>query len=180
MVGELRDHSTAKMAVEASMTGHLVLTSVHTNGALDAVMRLSDLGVERYAIANGLIGVIHQRLVRRNCVACAKPFEFPQPIVEQFYKVGAFLPNEKPVLQRGEGCAICNGTGFKGRIALYELLTVNDAVRDAISGGASMPELKKIASNGAMVELARYSGMMVGMGLTVPGEVLHLLQRVGS
>jgi type II secretory ATPase GspE/PulE/Tfp pilus assembly ATPase PilB-like protein len=177
MVGEMRDHSTAKMAVEASMTGHLVLTSVHTNGAIDAVLRLADLGVERYAIANGLIGVVHQRLVRRICPQCAKPFDYPQPIVDQFYKVGALLPGEKPVFQRGEGCAACGGTGFKGRISLCELLTVTDAVRDAIAGGALMPELKKVSS-GAMIELARYAGMIVGMGLTVPGEVLHLLNRV--
>jgi type II secretory ATPase GspE/PulE/Tfp pilus assembly ATPase PilB-like protein len=178
MVGELRDHDTARTAVEASMTGHLVLTSVHTNGALDAVMRLADLGVERYAIANGLIGVLHQRLVRRNCPACTKPYEFPPPIVEQFYKVGALLPNDKPVLQRGEGCEKCGGTGLKGRIGLYELLVITDAVRDAIASGAGMPELKK-ASHGAIIELARYAGMVCGMGLTVPGEVLHMLQRVG-
>ncbi len=179
MVGELRDHDTARTAVEASMTGHLVLTSVHTNGALDAVMRLADLGVERYAIANGLIGVLHQRLVRRACPHCSEPFEYPEPIVEQFFKVGALLPQEKPVFKRGKGCPQCAMTGFKGRIGLYELLVVTDAVRDAIASGADMPALRA-ASAGAMIDLARYAGVAVGMGLTVPGEVLHLLQKVGN
>jgi type II secretory ATPase GspE/PulE/Tfp pilus assembly ATPase PilB-like protein len=179
MVGELRDHDAARTAVEASMTGHLVLTSVHTNGALDAVMRLADMGVERYAIANGLIGVLHQRLVRRSCPACSEPFEYPEPIIEQFFKVGALLPTEKPVFRRSKGCPACSGTGFKGRMGLFELLVITDAVRDAIASGADMSGLRA-ASGGAMIDLARYAGVAVGMGLTVPGEVLHLLQKVGA
>jgi general secretion pathway protein E len=161
------------------MTGHLVLTSVHTNGALDAVMRLADMGVERYAIANGLIGVLHQRLVRRSCPACSEPFEYPEPIIEQFFKVGALLPTEKPVFRRSKGCPACSGTGFKGRMGLFELLVITDAVRDAIASGADMSGLRA-ASGGAMIDLARYAGVAVGMGLTVPGEVLHLLQKVGA
>ena len=180
MVGEMRDHEAARVAVEASMTGHLVLTSVHTNGALDAVMRLSDLGVERYAIANGLVGVLHQRLVKRICQGCSEPFEYPEPILEMLYKVGALLPNEKPVLKRGKGCATCQGTGFKGRVAIYEMLVADDAVRDAITSGADLAALRKVASKGAMLELSRYAGIAVGTGLTVPGEILHLLQRVGG
>ena len=180
LVGETRDRETARIAVEASMTGHLVLTSVHTNGALDAVLRLSDLGVERYAIANGLIGVLHQRLVRRICPACAEPFEYPDPVIEMLHKYGAFLPGERPTLQRGKGCPRCNGTGFRGRVGLYELLSVNESVRDAVASGADQAELRAAATSGnALIDLARYAGILVGSGMTVPGEVLHLLQRVG-
>jgi type IV pilus assembly protein PilB len=179
LVGETRDRETARIAVEASMTGHLVLTSVHTNGALDAVVRLADLGVERYAIANGLLGVLHQRLVRRCCASCTEPFDYPEPIVEMLYKVGAFLPGEKPVLQRGKGCQRCNGTGFRGRVGVYELLSVNETVRDAIASGADQAEIRTAAGGGALIDLARYAGILVGSGATVPGEVLHMLQRVG-
>lgn len=178
LVGETRDKETAHMAVEASLTGHLVLTSVHTNGALEAVARLWDLGVERYAIANGLLGVLHQRLVRRCCPACTEPFDYPEPIVELLHRSGAFLPTEKPVLQRGKGCLQCNNTGFKGRVGVYELLVATDAVRDAIATGADAATLKAAAQGGGMIDLARYAGILVGTGVTVPGEVLHMLQRI--
>ncbi len=179
MVGETRDLETARMAIEASMTGHLVFTSVHTNGALEAVVRLADLGIERYAIANGLVGVLHQRLVRRTCAGCAEPFEYPAQTVEMLYRVGAFMPGEKHALRRGRGCALCNNTGFKGRIALYELLVVSDPVRDAITNSTDLAVIRAAArSSGALIEMARYAGVLVAMGLTAPGEVLHLLQRV--
>ncbi len=180
MVGETRDHETARMAVEASTTGHMVLTSMHTNSALEAVYRLLDLGVERYAIANSLVGVLHQRLVRRLCPACTEPCEYPQPLVERLYRVGAFYAQEKPVLRRGVGCQRCRGTGFKGRVAVCELLVASDAVRTAFSAGADLSQLRLVARNGALVELPRYAGVLLGMGVTVPGEVLHLLQNVGA
>lgn len=180
MVGETRDRETAKMAVEAAMTGHLVLTSLHTNGALESVLRLADLQVEPYMIANTLLGVLHQRLVRRCCPSCTEPFEYPPPIVDRLFKVGAFLAHEKPVLSKGKGCGRCNGTGFKGRVAVIELLVVNDAVRTAIAAGAEIGRVREAAKAGALVELARYAGILVGTGLTVPGEVLHMLQAVGA
>lgn len=177
LVGETRDRETARMAVEASMTGHLVLTSVHTNSAIDAIGRLSDLGVERYAIANGLLGVLHQRLVRRCCSFCAEPFDYPEPIVELLYRAGAFLPNEKPTLMRGRGCVQCNNTGFKGRVGVYELLVATDPIRETIASGADASGLKA-ATGGGMIDLARYAGILVGTGVTVPGEVLHMVQRM--
>ena len=177
LVGETRNAETAKMALEAAMTGHLVLTSLHTNGAVESVLRLTELGAERYAVSNALLGVLHQRLVRRCCPSCTEPFEYPAPIVERLYKVGAFLPHERPTLSRGKGCARCNQTGFKGRVAVIELLLVNDAVRSAISAGSDVEALREVAmTSGAMVDLARYAGILVGTGVTVPGEVLHLLQ----
>jgi type II secretory ATPase GspE/PulE/Tfp pilus assembly ATPase PilB-like protein len=180
MVGETRDHETARMAVEASTTGHMVMTSMHTNSAMEAVYRLLDLGVERYAIANSLVGVLHQRLVRRLCPSCSEPCDYPQPLVERLYRVGAFYAQEQPVLRRGAGCQRCRGTGFKGRVAVCELLVASDAVRTAFSAGADLGQLRMVARNGALVELPRYAGVLLGMGVTVPGEVLHLLQSAGS
>jgi type IV pilus assembly protein PilB len=177
LVGETRNAETASMALEAAMTGHLVLTSLHTNGAVESVLRLTELGAERYEVSNALLGVLHQRLVRRCCPSCTEAFEYPAPIVERLYKVGAFLPHERPTLARGRGCARCNNSGFKGRVALIEILVVNDAVRVAISAGSDMKTLRDTArASGATVELARYAGILLASGATVPGEVLHLLQ----
>jgi type II secretory ATPase GspE/PulE/Tfp pilus assembly ATPase PilB-like protein len=180
MVGETRDRETAKMAVEASTTGHTVLTSMHTNSALETMYRLLDLGVERYAIANSLLGVLHQRLARRLCPACSEPYEYPAPIVERLFRAGAFEPHEKPILRRAVGCARCGGTGYKGRVAVTELLVASDAVRTAFSAGADLSQLRPVARNGALFEMPRCAGAILGLGVTAPGEVLHLLQGVGS
>jgi type II secretory ATPase GspE/PulE/Tfp pilus assembly ATPase PilB-like protein len=180
MVGELRDQETARMAVEASTSGHLVLSSLHTNSALEAVFRLLDLGVERYAIANSLLGVLHQRLVRRLCPSCSEETEYPPAIVERLYRAGAFAQHETPRLRRGVGCARCSGTGYKGRVGVTELLVASDAVRTAFSAGADLSQLRPVARNGALFELARCAGALLALGATSPGEVLHLMQSVGS
>jgi type II secretory ATPase GspE/PulE/Tfp pilus assembly ATPase PilB-like protein len=180
MVGETRDRETARMAVEASTTGHLVLTSMHTNSALEAMYRLLDLGVERYAIANALVGVLHQRLVRKLCPNCSEACEYPGPIMERLYRAGAFSPTDRPTLRRGAGCQRCGGSGFKGRVGVTELLVASDAVRNAFSAGADASQLRPFAGNGALCELPRSAGALLAMGATAPGEVLHLLQHVGE
>lgn len=175
MVGETRDRETARMAVEASMTGHLVLTSMHTNSALEAMFRLLDLGVERYAIGNSLLGVIHQRLVRRLCSRCAEPSDYPSTVIERLYRAGAFTDSDRPTLHRAVGCQRCNGTGYKGRAAVTELLVATDAVRTAFSSGADLSQIRPVARNGGLIELTRCAGALLAMGATTPGEVLHLL-----
>jgi type IV pilus assembly protein PilB len=180
LVGETRDQETARMALEASMTGHLVITSLHTNGALESVARLADLGVDRFALADTLLGVLHQRLVRRCCPSCTEPFDYPQALLDRLHRVGAFQPQEKPTLSRGKGCPRCNGSGFKGRVAVLELLVANDAIRAEISASASLAGFREAASKGALVELSRYAGILLASGVTVPGEVLHMLQSVGG
>jgi type II secretory ATPase GspE/PulE/Tfp pilus assembly ATPase PilB-like protein len=180
LVRETRDRETADVAVEAAMTGHLVLTSVHTNSALDAVLRLVDLGVERYALANALVGVVHQRLVRRLCSRCAAPFTYPEPIVERLREAGACPPREQPKLYRAKGCDQCRNTGYHGRIGVFELLVVNDAIRTAIATSADQSTLREIAMRGSMISLARYGGSLLSSGLTTPGEVLPLVRSIGS
>jgi type IV pilus assembly protein PilB len=178
LVGEMRDSETARIAVEASLTGHLVMSSVHTGGAIEAVARLMDMGVEPYAMANGLVGVMHQRLVQRVCSECSQPFEFPPVVMEQLVLAGALQTDQRVQLVRGAGCDRCRGTGLLGRVAVHSVLLVNDEVRDAIARGADLAELKRAASTGAHLDLSRYAGALLRGGYTVPSEVLPLLQGV--
>jgi type IV pilus assembly protein PilB len=176
LVGEMRDAETARIAVEASLTGHLVMSSLHTNGTLEAIARMRDMGVEPYALANGLLAVLHQRLVQRNCAQCVAPFEYPPFVVETLARHGVLPPTHPTVLMRGTGCARCRNTGMHGRIAVCDMLVINDELREAISRRASLGDLRSVAARSAHVELAQYAGALLRMGLTVPGEVLPLLQ----
>jgi type II secretory ATPase GspE/PulE/Tfp pilus assembly ATPase PilB-like protein len=176
LVGEMRDTETARIAVEASLTGHLVMSSLHTNGALEAVARMRDMGIEPYALANGLLAVLHQRLVQRVCPHCAAPFEYAPFVVDTLVHHGVLPEGQPPTLVRGAGCNRCRGTGMLGRTAVCGLLVVNDEVRDAIGRRADLGELRAVASRGAHIELQRYAGLLLRMGVTVPGEVMPLLQ----
>jgi len=175
MVGETRDRETARMAVEASTTGHLVITSMHSNSALEALYRLIDLGLERYVVANTLVGVLHQRLVRKLCLYCSEPHEYPTGIVERLERAKAFAPGEAPTLRRSVGCSRCSGSGYRGRVAVMELLVASDAVRNAFAAGADLMDLKPVAQYGGLIELSRSAGSLLNMGVTTPSEVLHLL-----
>jgi type IV pilus assembly protein PilB len=179
LVGEMRDSETARIAVEASLTGHLVMSSLHTNGTLEAIARLRDIGIEPYALANGLLAVLHQRLVQRACTECTVPFEYPPFVVDALVRHGALPAGQPPALMRGAGCARCRNTGLYGRTMVCGLLVVNDELREAISRRASLGELRAAAANGAHIELARYAGAVLRMGVTVPGEILPLLQQEG-
>jgi type IV pilus assembly protein PilB len=176
LVGEMRDAETARIAVEASLTGHLVMSSLHTNGTLEAVARMRDMGIEPYALANGLLAVLHQRLVQRTCPHCSAPFEYAPFVVDTLARHGVLTDGQGSTLVRGSGCNRCRGTGMLGRVAVCGLLVVNDEVRDAISRRADLAELRSVAARGAHIELTRYAGMLLRMGVTVPGEVMPLLQ----
>lgn len=175
LVGEMRDIETARIAVEASLTGHLVLSSLHTSGTLEAIARMRDMGVEPYALANGLLAVVHQRLVQRICSQCAAPFEYPPFIVEALVRAGVFAAARVPTMMRGAGCARCRGTGLLGRTMICSSLVVSDEIRDAIGRRAGLGELRMVAARGAHIELNQYAGALLRMGVTVPGEVLPLL-----
>ena len=135
MVGEIRDRETAAMAVQAALTGHLVLSTLHTNSAVGAVARLLDMGVEPYLLAAALRGVLAQRLVRRVCAHCAASYA-PSPQELRF-----LAPAAPALLRRGEGCEHCRGTGFCGRLAVQELLPVDEYMGDLISAGAGKAAL---------------------------------------
>jgi type IV pilus assembly protein PilB len=178
LVGEMRDTETARIAVEASLTGHLVMSSLHTNGTLEAVARLRDMGIEPYALANGLLAVIHQRLLQRICPHCVAPFEYPAFVIDTLVRHGVFGGGPLPVLMRGSGCARCRNTGLLGRVMACGMLVINDELRDAIGHGTDLGELRAVAARGAHIELHKYAGALLRMGVTVPGEVIPLLQHV--
>ncbi|MEJ5897780.1 ATPase, T2SS/T4P/T4SS family [Aquabacterium sp. G14] len=172
MVGEIRDLETAEMAIQAALTGHLVFSTLHTNDAASAITRLTDLGVPPYLISATVIGVLAQRLVRTLCPACKQADE---PVsgetlsesIKPWRLNGQFRPY-KPV-----GCLDCRMTGFKGRVGLYELLPVSEAVRDSLHPQVDMAQLRKTAAKEGLRPL-RLSGIMkVTEGLTTVEEVLR-------
>jgi type IV pilus assembly protein PilB len=171
LVGEVRDFETAEIAVKAALTGHLVLSTLHTNDAPSTINRLMNMGIEPFLVATSVNCICAQRLVRRICTQCPEEVETPPQMLIQ---VG-FAPDEvKTVkIKRGRGCDRCNNTGYKGRIGLFEVLQFSDEIRDMILSGASSIELKRKAIEEGMVSL-RMSGLQkIREGATTLDEVLR-------
>ena len=173
MVGEMRDPETAEVAVQAAMTGHMVFSTLHTNDAVGAIPRLLDLGVPDYLVAATLDAVLAQRLVRRVCDACAAPYDPPRDAVA---RLGAGLPAPARFV-RGAGCARCRGTGYRGRLGVFELVEVDDALRDAVVRRAPRSELRDRAVEGGMAPLRVDAWSKVARGLTTVEEVLRVVQE---
>ena len=171
MIGEIRDLETAQIAVQASLTGHLVLATLHTNDATSAVTRLADMGVEPYLLASSLLGVLAQRLVRRLCPAC-RSANAPAP-GEQKLLHGLGLPALQPVWT-APGCDECNHTGFRGRTGVYELLLVDDAMRRHIHDGTSELALRAAAAAAGMTSLRRDGARFLADGTTSLAELLRV------
>jgi type II secretory ATPase GspE/PulE/Tfp pilus assembly ATPase PilB-like protein len=172
MVGETRDPETAEIAVQAAMTGHLVFSTLHTNDAVSAVPRLLDLGIPDYLVAATVEGVLAQRLVRRVCDGCRVEYEPPPEAVARLAGEG-----ERPRrLVRGAGCRACRGTGFRGRVGVFELLEMDDAVREAVAARAPQAELRARALAAGMRPLRADAWEKVIRGLTTVDEVLRVLQ----
>lgn len=153
MVGEMRDTETAEVAVQAAMTGHLVLSTLHTIDAVAAVPRMLDLGVAAYLVAATLDGVLAQRLVRRNCKHCVEPVEASAELLEGILPEGGVRAGDL-VVYRGRGCEHCGGTGYRGRVGIFELLVVSEALRDAIAHGAGRTVMREVAKHDRPVTLA--------------------------
>lgn len=153
LVGEIRDEETAKTAVNAALTGHLVLASIHSNDAPSSIVRLLDLGVEPFLVATGVIGAFAQRLVRKVVPQCQALSE-PTATEAMAYEQEMQLPAE-PMLV-GQGCNFCGGTGFTGRTGVFEVMAVDESIRKLIATGASGPEIRNQAMNNGMIwELSR-------------------------
>ena len=169
MVGEIRDELTARTAVQAALTGHLVFSTLHTNDACSAVTRLVNMGVEGYLIGASLNGVLAQRLCRRICAKCKEAYDPPKAMVAVMQHMGL----ESHEFYRGVGCAKCRNTGYSGRIAIHELLVVDEALREAVSISPTIQTVNEYARRAGMIPL-RYDGLRkVKEGLTTIEEVLQ-------
>lgn len=170
MVGEIRDTETLTTAIEASLTGHLVFATLHTNSAVSTITRLLDMGIEPYFLASGVLAIVAQRLVRRICVHC--PTELPVPAGVR-HLFGEDVPE---LLVRGAGCEHCRGTGFAGRIGIYEMLRMTNTVRELVLARASEPTLLKAAREHSMSTLREQCLARVREGTTTLEEVVRVTQ----
>ena len=174
-VGEIRDGETAEIAMRAAITGHVVLSTIHTNDAVGTIERLYDIGVEPYLVSSAMRGVISQRLVRRICPNCKESYE---PTEDELLELG--MPAKSGMLfYRGKGCPSCFHTGYRGRIAVFEMLEINSKVRAMISRRASREEieaeLKKPESG--FVSLRKNAIRLVLEGVTTVSEVLRVVSQ---
>ncbi|MDH3583614.1 MAG: ATPase, T2SS/T4P/T4SS family [Phycisphaerae bacterium] len=172
MVGEIRDEETARIAIQAAMTGHLVLSTLHTNDAPASITRLINIGVEPYLIGAAINAVLAQRLVRRICEHCREQSELDETTAEHLAMHGVDPSN----VMAGAGCERCHQTGYSGRVGLYELLVLDDSIRDAIAGNPTVTELRRQCIDRGMVTLRMDGFSKVGEGRTTVEEVLRVTQ----
>jgi general secretion pathway protein E/type IV pilus assembly protein PilB len=170
LVGEMRDAETAAIAIQASLTGHLVLSTMHTNSTITTITRLMDLGIEPYIVANALIGVIAQRLIRVVCPACNEPYTLDKDVSEE---VGFALP-ESATLVRAVGCDKCMVTGFKGRRGIFEVVEVEDRLQGMIKRRAGADEYKKVLRDMSVPTLRRVGMRQALKGRTTASEILRV------
>ncbi|MFO0894206.1 MAG: ATPase, T2SS/T4P/T4SS family [Phycisphaerales bacterium] len=166
-VGEIRDIETANVAMQAAMTGHLVYSTVHSKDSIGAIFRLLDLGVESYLVANAISMIVAQRLVRVLCDTCKKSMK---PTPAQTLKMGRHLGGV-PAICAAQGCALCLGTGYHGRRALFELLEFSDALRDVVLRKPTIGAIREVLSTGLFLSLQQFGFQLVGQGVTTFDEV---------
>ncbi|MDR3669406.1 MAG: type IV-A pilus assembly ATPase PilB [Holophaga sp.] len=174
LVGEIRDFETAEIAIKASLTGHLVLSTLHTNDAPSTISRLMNMGVEPFLVATSVNIICAQRLVRRICLKC-KAVEPHQPPREALYKIGFTEEevNKGITVMKGTGCDVCGGRGYKGRVGLYEVLEMTETLKDMILTGASAIELREQAQKEGMITLRRSGCRKVLDGVTTVEEIVR-------
>jgi type IV pilus assembly protein PilB len=171
MVGEIRDQETAKIAVEAALTGHLVLSTLHTNDAPSAVSRLIEMGVEPFLVSSAVRCVQAQRLGRRLCPECKEPYT---PKTEWLRDVGFPNPEEVTVLYRARGCPVCNNTGYKGRIGIYEIMEVDEEIERLAAKKAPTEKIRNLAREKGMRTLREDGLLKAKLGITSVEEVLRV------
>jgi len=178
LVGEVRDVETARIAVQAALTGHFVLSSIHATDSVSALHRLLDMGIETFLVASSITAVVAQRLVRRSCAYCLTEYE---PTAEEL----AFLesldgrPPEKGFF-RGEGCNFCSQTGYLERIGVYELLEISDSIRELVLRRAAHEELRRMARSEGMRTLQEEAMRVVEAGVTTLPEVMRSIYMTGA
>jgi general secretion pathway protein E len=175
LVGEIRDMETADIAVQAALTGHMVFSTLHTNDAAGAIVRLEEMGVERFMVVSSLVGVLAQRLVRRVCPNCRQEVAISE---EERALVAREMNISQDLLPlnvfKGMGCTDCGGTGYRGRCGIFEFLPINEGIQQAIVEGAGRPEIVNRAMAEGMISL-RMDGLgKVRQGITTCEEVLRV------
>ncbi len=176
MIGEIRDLETAEIAVQAALTGHKVLSTLHTNSAAATVTRLLDMGVEDYLLTSTINGIVAQRLVRLICDDCSAPKPVLGEIVDEL-GLDRFFHGAEPVLAEGAGCAACNGTGYRGRTGIVEILTMTDAVRKAIVARAGAQDVQRAATDAGMTTMFEDGIKKAVAGITTLEEVLRVTRE---
>jgi len=172
MVGEIRDFETAEIAIKAALTGHLVMSTLHTNDAPGTINRLLNMGIEPFLVASSVISILSQRLCRRICEKCKEVVEIPDEDLIQF----GFKSDELKSLNvyQGKGCSHCGGTGYRGRLALFEVMPIDKEMKTAVLECASSIEIKEIAQKNGMANLRDHGLDKVQKGLTTIEEVLRV------
>ena len=180
MVGEIRDRETAEISIQSALTGHLVLSTLHTNDAPSSLFRLVDMGMEDYLINAAIIGLVAQRIVRKNCSFCSHPATLTEDVLEEYHihEIGerfSRLLAGGPNFMRGEGCPKCVGTGYRGRIAIFELFEYTDELKEAFLKKRSLEYVRGVVRNQEGFRTLREDGMLkVAKGLTTVEEVLRV------
>ena len=176
MVGEIRDSETAKIAVESALTGHLVLSTLHTNDAASSVVRLVEMGVEPYLISSSLAGVLAQRLIRVLCPHCKQPNTLSRDEILNILPDFPLNPNEQEVtIYEAVGCIHCNNTGYSGRTGIFELFTVTEEIRRLIVRGSSVNDIEKAALANGMTTMRADGLNRVKIGVTSIQEILRVI-----
>ena len=171
MVGEIRDSETAEIAIRSALTGHLVLSTIHTNDAPSTIMRLEDMGIEKYLIVSSVILILAQRLVRKICPYCKEKVDIPPNALEE---LGFSSEDAKNVtIYKGRGCSRCNNTGYKGRVAIYEIIPISDQIRNMILKGASLSEIREQAIKEGTSTLRNSGLKKIKEGITTIEEVMN-------
>jgi type IV pilus assembly protein PilB len=176
MIGEIRDNETARIAVQAALTGHLVLSTLHTNDAAASITRLVDIGIEPYLIAASLNGVLAQRLVRKICPKCKQPCPVPENVRQYIERAG--VPADQ--VFRGVGCEECRGSGYAGRIGIYEMLVIDERFREMINKDPSATSMRRSFHEGGRRSLFDDGILKVKQGLTTIEEVLRVTEVYGK
>jgi len=169
MIGEIRDKETAENAVQAALTGHLVLSTLHTNDSASAIVRLLDLGVQPFLISATVIGIIAQRLVRKICPHCKKMREL-SPEERDYLQIG----NKSHVVWEGEGCKECRGTGYRGRTGIFEVLDMNERIKSLVTGSVELADLMAAAQDNGLESLRQIAIRKMLEGSTTYEEVISM------
>jgi general secretion pathway protein E len=174
MIGEIRDRETAEIAIHASLTGHLVFSTLHTNDAASAATRLIDMGIEPFLVASSVVAVLAQRLIRKICPDCKKPY---QPDDEELIRLGVVPGKNRPTFYRGAGCPACSQTGYRGRTGIHELMVMDDDIRPHVGSKSDATAIKQAAMAKGMVMLKEEAADKIFHGITTTEEVMRMTQQ---